>query len=185
MNDEIMVEERDEEEYQMVPERDFWERTSPLSLVPKPIAKYFFMVKERFGMDIANLVIFAYKEWGKDVAIPFAKKLLEFNSFDELIRFLQKRAKRIGEGRELLNNLIFSFQYSRNLEMLIEEKKNACEKARDLATNIFHLFASVGLFYAPQCIVQIAEYEAGCREKIAKRCKRAYTVYKKLKERRG
>lgn len=167
-------------EYELVPEKNFWDRTSPVSTLPKAVSRYFIEVKQKFGIDVANLVLFAYREWGKDVAIVFARKILEFNSFEELIRFLQARAKRIGEGREILNNMIYSFQYTYYLNEMVSVKDDLCEKARDLAIRIFHSMAGIGLFYSPDCIGKIAEYKVGCRNSIPKRCERAFDTYSKL-----
>lgn len=167
----------------IVPEWNFWERSSFVSTLPNPIKKYFFLVKEKFGMDIANLILVVYNEWGREVAIPFAKRILSFDSFDDLIRFLQSRSKKIGDGKELLNDLIFSYQYSFYLNELIKQKQRMCKNGdKELATKIFHLFASLGLFYPPLCIVQIAEVESGCRSDVAKRCKNVYNTFIKLKE---
>ena len=169
-------------EYELVPEKNFWDRTSPVSTLPRPISKYFIQVKHKFGIDIANLVIFAYREWGKDVAVMFAKKVLEFESFEELVRFLQARAKRIGEGREILNNMIYNFQYSHYLNQLLEIREKICSDSWELSTRIFHMMAGIGLFYSPECIGKIAEYEVGCRKTIPRKCERAFETYIKLKE---
>jgi len=174
------------EELEMIPERDFWSRSILHSMVPRPIAGYFFQVKDRFGMDIANLVLHAYREWGEDVAVALARKILRFGSFEELVGFLEERAKMLPEeGRGPVNSLLFSYLYSHNFAKVLEERERACEPARKLAAEVFHTLASIGVFYTPQCVVQVAEVEAGCRGKVARKCLRAYETYIKLKERAG
>jgi len=170
-------------ELEMVPERDFWSRAVPHTIVPKPVAGYFHKVREKLGMDMANLVLFAYKEWGAQVAAALARRMLGFNSFEELLRFLEEKAKKFGEGRELVSSLLFSYWYTHYFVKVQEEREKACEPARDLAVEVFHRLVSIGVFYTPPCIVQIAEVEAGCRERVTKRCRRAYDTYAKLKER--
>ena len=170
------------DELEMVPERDFWSRAVPHTLVPKPIAGYFFKVRDRLGMDMANLVLFAYREWGAEVAAALARRMLEFDSFEALLRFLEEKASKLGEGRELVSSLLFSYWYTHYFGKVQEERGKACGPARDLAMEVFHRLASIGVFYTPPCIVQIAEVEAGCRERVSKRCRRAYDTYAKLKE---
>jgi len=171
---------------EMVPERDFWSRSILHSMVPRPIAGHFFQVKERFGMDVANLVLYAYREWGEDVAVALARKILSFGSFGELIQFLEERARMLPEeGRGAVNSLLFSYLYSHHFSKVLEERERACEPARKLAAEVFHTLASVGLFYTPHCVVQVAEVEAGCRKRVSKRCLKTYEAYTRLKERAG
>jgi len=184
MNDELENKE-EADELEVVPERNFWDRSFPVSLIPKSIAKYFFQVKEKFGLDIANLVLFIYKDQGKEVATAFANKVLEFNSFEQLMRFLEARTKRLGNGRELVNSLLFTYRYSYYFNEISAKLKNACSEAKDKAVEIFNTFVSYGYFYAPTCIIQIAEVESGCKNDVAKRCKSAFDTYIKLKEKIG
>lgn len=154
-----------------VPERNWRDRASPILFipgVPHDIIHEYLEVKKRFGIDIANLVLFTYKQWGRRVAKNLANKILRFDSFDELVRFLESKINMFDtKSKKVLSGLIYSFKYSYFFDTLLSIVNNNvhdCPTARDIAIKVFHCLASKGLFYSPDCIVEYAVIRARCRD---------------------
>ena len=167
---------------EFVPERDLWKRSGPIAVgIPHQLKDYYFEIKSRYGIDIANLVLFAYHEWGLDAARSFARKLLAIDSFDNLIKFLEKRAKRFGDGRDTVSTLIYMYTYSKYFNDVLEKaERSKCPGAREKAVQYYHSLARNGLFFPPDCIVLVAEMDSGCRNSVPKRCIRTSEAIRKL-----
>jgi len=169
------------DELEMVPEKNFWERSRPvLPVLPRGLKRLYVEVERRFGREIASLVIMAYREWGDMVARRVAEKLLSFDSFDDLVEHLKSRAWKLGFGREIVSSLLYSYQFSHLFDELMEERKHACPEARKEMMRLFQFFVERGQFYSATCIRAIAEYNVGCADRVPYNCKSAYRAYREL-----
>ena len=166
------------DDVKFVPERNWRERASPIFFVPgvpHDIAREYLSIKKRFGIDIANLVLYAYKTWGKKVARTLAYRILQFESFEEAIKYLESKMSLFDKkSRRLLSSLIYTFKFNYYFEELLkllpplEEK---CPGVWDLSVSIFHRLAKRGLFYSPDCITNYVLIKKGCEDKLKSKCK--------------
>ncbi len=166
----------------MVLEPNYLDRSIVVSTLPKEIKKYFFQIKSRFGTKIANIVVYAYMQWGSRVAISIANKILSFDDFEELIRFLESRAQRLGEGREVVSSIIYTYYYSHGYEKLRNRLKKACKESHKKAIEIYTTLASLGIFYSVDCIVMLAEYYSKCRSSVFKTCEPVKRSYESIQK---
>lgn len=177
-----------EEEVEYVPERDYWKRTHPVDMIPSDIKREFHSVRRKFGMDIANIVLFAYREWGVDVARSLAKKILSFDSHDELYRFLSSKIDLFDErSRKILSYLMQVYKYTHyvdELNQIISELESKCPGVRDKAFSLYHALALNGYYYTPDCIVLYVLQVLNCRETyvVNQRCKNVFDNIRKLGE---
>lgn len=159
---------REEEEVEYVPERDWWKRTHPVEILPKQIAGEFHLVKKRFGIDIANLVLFVYKTWGADVAKTLAKRILMFESHEDLFRFLVSKIDLFDErSRRILSTMLQVYKYTHHVDELFDlvaEYEKKCPGLRDKSLALYHLLAIRGHFYTPDCIVLYSIRVLGCKD---------------------
>lgn len=167
-----------EEEVEYVPEKNWRERTSPLLFipgVPKEILSEFMEIKKRFGIDIANLVLFAYKTWGRRVAHVLANNILQFGSFEEVIKYLESKVSLFDvNSRKVLSGLIHMYKYNyyfNELLRIVENHEHTCPGIKILAIAIYHRLAGRGVFYSPDCIVNYAGVHLGCMNRIKSTCK--------------
>ena len=165
------------EDLELIPERDFWSRAWFVSLIPRPIRREYYAVKDRFGPDMANIVLFVYREYGSRAAKLLARRMLEFNSYDELVRFLYRRALRLGEGRELVARMIELYVYSNAAHGLADEYSKACPEARGVMKDVFVGLVGMGLYASVKCVRAIAEWIAKCRDALPEKCKRIAEAY--------
>ena len=166
-----------DDELQLVPDKKWWDQASVVSTIPPDIARLYFEIKKKFGIDIANVVYFARKAWGPSVARVIANRILKMTSFEEVIRYLEQKASMLDEeSRMLIASLIYNFKYTHYFDLLLKEIEKAeksnrdCPKLRLVATTVFHILAREGLFYAPDCIVAIVQSTI-CNGSVEKRCK--------------
>lgn len=176
--------EKEEDVLDMVPEKGWRDRTSVVSTLPSDIKRDFIEVRKRFGLDIANLILLTYREWGPKTARALARRILSFPSFEDLISFLEKKFELFNErSRKILSELIYSYQYNYNfsklLDIISKHEKN-CPNLREMSTKIFHCFASKGMFYYPECIVSYVMVKQGCRKGYNQRCKNTIKSMKNL-----
>lgn len=167
-----------DDDAELVPERNWQERASPILFVPgvpHDIVREYLTIKNRFGVDIANLVLYAYKKWGRKVARTLAYRILQFDTFEEAIKFLESKISLFDEkSKKILSGLIYSFKYSNYFDKLLKmlpDAEKECPGTWDLSVNIFHTLARRGLFYSPECIVSYVKVRLGCAEKVKSKCK--------------
>ena len=173
---------------EMVPERNWRERAGVIRYlpgVPHDIYSEYKELRRRFGIEVANLVLYAYKTWSKVVAKSLAYKMLQFYEFDEMIAYLEEKVSLFDdEGRKLLSSLIYKFRYSYWFERLLNElskkRKDECN-IREVALEAYHKMARRGIFIAPQCIVQYAKLKV-CNQQPRKICERVIEKIEKVME---
>jgi len=151
----------DFEEKELVPEREWWKRTKPVLTIgiPQELRDYFFEIKRRFGLDIANLILIMYKT-SPAVAMALARRILEYDSFEDLMLFLEGKIEMFDQkSRSILANVIFRFKYNYYLERLRHAVENEPEDIRMDAVRLFNRLASIGVFFDPVCIVQYVHWK--------------------------
>lgn len=169
-----------EEEEHYVPERDWWKRTYPTVLIPKPIVGEYHEIRKRFGIDIANLVLLAYREWGRDVAKSLARRILAFRDHEELFRFLVSRIDLFDErSRRILSSTLQVYRYNHYVDELIfiaSERERECPGVREKSLSLYHQLAIRGHFYTPDCVVLYSVRMLGCKDVSLSdpRCKRVF-----------
>ena len=163
-----------DEYIEYLPERNWKERYGQVSLIPREIRAEYYEIRRRFGIDVANLVLLMYRKWGARPARALASKILSFDSFDSLIRFLKTKIQLFdAKSRKILANLIYSYEYNFHFEKLLKliaKEEKSCPGLRTKATALFHCLASRGLFYNEECLISYVKYELGCGGSIQK-CK--------------
>lgn len=159
-------EEFQEEEIEYAPEREWWKRTYPIDILPKPIAGEFHAIRRKFGIDIANLVLFVYKIWGSDVSKALARRILSFDDHESLYSFLVSKIDLFDErSRKILSTMIHVYKYTHYVDELIKlasEYEKECPGVRDEALDLYHSLALRGHYYTPDCIVIYVMRVKGC-----------------------
>lgn len=157
-----------DEEAMYVPERDWWKRTYPVEVLPKPIASEFHAVRRRFGIDIANLVLFVYKTWGASIAKVLARRILMFENHEELFKFLVSKIDLFDErSRKILSSMLQVYRYAHYFDELISiasELEKRCPGVRDKSLKLYHQLVVKGYFYTPDCVALYSVYILGCRD---------------------
>lgn len=166
------------EEVDYVPEREWWKRTHPIEVLPKQIAGEFHAVRKKFGMDIANLVLFVYNEWGPDVAKALAKRILMFDNHGELFRFLVSKIDLFDErSRTVLSALLHMYKYRYYIDELfsiVSNYEKTCPGLRDKSLALFHFLAVRGHYYTPECIVFYSMHVLKCKDVSESRCRKVF-----------
>ena len=170
-----------------VPERNWRERTYPVPFirgVPKDIIHQYILIKRKYGVELANLIVFAYRTWGKRVARSLANKILSFDSFEDVIRFLEKKATLFDvESRKRIANIIYTFRYGYYFDRVVElsrAKESSCKGVWHYSVKLFHFLARRGIFLHPECIVSYSMEKLGCVDKIPPRCRVVEDVVAKV-----
>lgn len=183
---------RESDERDWVAEKNWRKRTEILRHypgVPKEVSREFFEIKRAFGIDIANLVIRVHSLWGPKVAKTFAKTILGFNSFEDLIQFLEKKIDMFSdESRERISSMIRVYRYRTWMEKLREYCKSFeanCRGVTDLSLKIYHALAVHGYFYKPECIVRYAMFELKCVDDPTERCRDIFQIIDTVVRRSG
>jgi len=159
------------------PGRDRWSRSAPHSTLPPEISQLYWEIRHKFGIVLANLVLFAYQEWGPRVARELAREILKYDDFEEVILELEDRVRRLGPGREAVARIIWNLKYQKYFEELSRLRDQACRW--DIATELFHSLAQIGYFFPPKCIVNVANYLARC-EGLKKECARVCDAIREI-----
>lgn len=170
---------------EMVPERNYEERTAIYRPLPWPLRRKLREIRRVYSTDLANIVLLAYEEWGEKEALELADRLLEIwrdsggdelKALENVINLLRRRAMRFGEGREMVNTLIFNMSYTSILEVLLR-RDYKCPGAKEAAVEVLKSLSEYGLFFDVRCIVDIALVLSGCKERVKFNCKKAYDRY--------
>ena len=169
----------------MMPERNWRERYGFVLYVPglpSDLAWRYIQIKKRFGTDIANLVIFTYRKWGKRVALELSRRILSFNNFEELIDYIRSNAAILDENSmRVINQLLYRYKYEYALNQVAERARkleDQCPGIWDTAVGIFHRLAQAGSFYNPECILDYAKVKLGCAGDVRKPCQSVVKVIK-------
>ncbi|MEM1810220.1 MAG: hypothetical protein QW324_05105 [Thermofilaceae archaeon] len=171
------------DEVDMVPEKAWWRRTAPISMLPREIEYWFQEVRRRFGIDVANMVLSAYRRWGPAVAQNLARRILSFESADELFSFLVSKIDLLDErSREVLAALIHQYKYVARMEKLqriARVHERTCPGVTDAAIRLYHALAVRGIFHSEECIVSYALLTLNCSAVAPPNCA---DVFEKLSQ---
>jgi len=165
------------EEYEMVAERGWRSRAYVYTVpgIPPEVMWWFAEVKRRHGAEIARLVFYAYEAYGRREAEILARRLLQFESFEDALRLLEHYASYFDEkGRRALSGLIYEYKYVhyfRQLLDVLDESHPGDSPAREASIALFHAMASHGVFYAPACVVNFVEVALGLAPRLKNKCK--------------
>lgn len=161
-----MRDEIDDDVETVVPERDFWKRSYFLSNLPQDIAKSYLEIKRRFGIDVANLILLAYKYWGSRVAKTLSNRIISMGSLKDVLNFLEEKSRLFdARGRKILAELIYSFKYNNGVDeilSIVSEREQRCPSIKNTAISIYHSLVSMGYFPPTRCLVEYAEKIEGC-----------------------
>jgi len=158
-----------------MPERNWRDRVSPMLVIgiPQEIYRDIQLIRKKFGIDIANIVLFTYNSWGSRTAKLLIRKINMFDSLDDLLRFLEEKVSMFDEkSRAILSNLILRIKMNRYFDELIEiarKQEEVCPGVYDLSVKIFHESIARGQFHSPECIVDIA-VSIKCKKKLKSIC---------------
>lgn len=132
------------------PERGYRERTRVIRLLPP----YVIEVRKRFGVDIANIVLFVKKTWGDATARALARRILQYTSVHEVIRELERKVSLLDpDSRRILSELVFRIKYNTYLDSLVSKLRGEDECVQREALRYFHKHARDGVFYAPSHVI--------------------------------
>jgi len=157
----------------LMPSRNWREHYSIISTLPQPIREPYNAIRRRFGIEIANIVLSAYKRWGPRVAQALAQRILEFNDLREVLDYLRKRIEVMDErSRREFSSIAYMVMYNYHFDQLISRLKSMGVPRRIYITAIrlFHSLARHGLLYDPSCIIAVALYVCGQKDRVPKRC---------------
>jgi len=166
-----------------VPERDFRNRTYPvLTILPHPLKRLYYEARARFGVDIANFIIYAYQEYGTHVAAHIARKILSFRDFGSLMTYLESMAARLSTGKNEVARRIFMYKFNYYHDQLLTmlKKGEYDEDVKKLAVKIFITCARVGVIAYPACTIKVARYLAGKAKRVPQKCMYVYDVYRRV-----
>lgn len=135
--------------------------------VPREILDQYLAIRRKFGPEIADVVVEVFKREGASVARTVAKRMLEADSFEELIASVMKKIDVLAPGaREAIANIVYSYQYSYYLRWLLRTlDAEGCVEGREPALAVFRELAKAGIFFSPDCFVKVfclGEYSAKC-----------------------
>jgi len=175
MEETLMTSSEDAYDIEMVPERNWRSRAEPMLVVgiPREIYKDVQLIKKRFGIDIANIVILSYRSWGPKAAKLLIRNINKFNSLDDLLRFLEAKVSMFDErSRAIISSLLMRIKTNRYFDEVVElasEQEELCPGTLDLAVKAFHYLASRGQFHSPECIVDVV-VSVKCGKKVKSVC---------------
>jgi len=182
-----MMSSEDVNDIYMVPERNWRSRASPMLVVgvPQEIYRDIQIIRRKFGIDIANIVILTYNTWGARAAKLLIKNINRFNTLDDLIRFLESKISMFDEkSKAILSSLVMRIKINRSFDELIElaeKEEEACPGVYDLAVKLFHELANRGQLHSPECIVNVVA-SIKCSKKIKSICTLAAKAIKPIAE---
>jgi len=167
------------------PEKGWKDRTAPIMYVPglpQEFVSDFLEIKRRFGIDIANIIIFTYRKHGPRVTSLLIKRMKRFDSFDELLEFLESKISMFdAESRKILNAKIteikIMYYFKKLLNELDERKCQGTE--RETIIQVFHELVKRGIFYSPDCIINVVEAKLH-NKSIKTGCKQVYKTINEL-----
>lgn len=174
---------------EVTPLSDHYYPTIPFFLPPRLRAKYV-QILNKFGRDIANLVIFTYKEYGAQLANTVADKILSFNDFKSLFNFLMSNVSKLYIGRKEVATMIIRFKFNYYHEQLLDKLKRINdEEVKKLAVDVFLTCSRVGAIPSPICAIEVARYlrkaikgeQCNIDKQNLRRCKYALDIYMRLK----
>lgn len=140
-----------------VAERNWWQRASIVSTLPRPIAREFLDIKRRFGTELANLLLYLYREYGTAVARRFYRRLAEKESLVDALAEAERYLDRFEpESRRELANYILYVLYSSGVEKIHELAAGYAGRYPGLAERAARAFQELfrrGQYFSPECVV--------------------------------
>ena len=140
-----------------VAERNWWQRASVVSTLPRPIVREFLDIKRRFGTELANLLLYLYREYGTAVARRFYRRLADKESLVDALAEVERYLGRFEpESRRALANYIIYVLYSSGVEAIHDVASAYAGRYPGLAERATRAFQELfrrGQYFSPECVV--------------------------------